>query len=210
MKITAKLAWNQIKRNRYRTMGAIMAIVLSTALTTAVFCFVTSTNGMIVSFFGGGYGEYGGAYTTLLLVPAIFFSGLIFIMSVTVISNVFQASTNQRMNEFGILKCVGGTTKQIKETVIYESIWLSIIGIPMGLVSGLGIGFLGVQIASGFVEEMNNLQQSIIMRPISMELSFLITPGAFVISAVFSFLTVLYSAYRPAKKAGNIEVTPKS
>ena len=204
MKITAKLAWNQIKRNRYRTMGAIMAIVLSTALTTAVFCLVTSTNGMIVSFFGGGYGEYGGAYTTLLLVPAIFFSGLIFIMSVTVISNVFQASTNQRMNEFGILKCVGGTTKQIKETVIYESIWLSIIGIPMGLVSGLGIGFLGVQIASGFVEEMNNLQQSIIMRPISMELSFLITPGAFVISAVFSFLTVLYSAYRPAKKAGNI------
>jgi len=204
MKITARLAWNQIKRNRYRTLGAIMAIVLSTALTTAVFCFVTSANEMIVSFFGGGYGEYGGAYTTLLLVPAIFFAGLIFVMSVTVISNVFQASANQRMNEFGILKCVGGTIKQIKETVIYESIWLSITGIPLGLLCGLGTGFLGVQITSSFVEEMNALQQSIIMRPISMELSFVITPGAFVISAIFSFFTVLYSAYRPAKKAGNI------
>ena len=204
MKITARLAWNQIKRNRYRTLGAIMAIVLSTALTTAVFCFVTSANGMLTSFFGEGYGAYGGAYTTLLLIPAMFFAGLIFVMSVTVISNVFQASANQRMNEFGILKCVGGTTKQIKETVIYESIWLSIIGIPLGLVCGLGIGFLGVQITSGFVEEMNALQQSIIMRPISMELSFAITPGAFVISAIFSFFTVLYSAYRPAKKAGNI------
>ena len=50
MRITAKLAWNQIKRNRYRTIGAILAIILSTALTTAVFCFVTSANGMLVSF----------------------------------------------------------------------------------------------------------------------------------------------------------------
>ena len=204
MKITARLAWNQIKRNRYRTIGAISAIVLSTALTTALFCFVTSANGMMTSFFGEGYGVYGGAYTTLLLIPAIFFAGLIFVMSVTVISNVFQASANQRMNEFGILKCVGGTTKQIKETVICESIWLSIIGIPLGLVCGLGIGFLGVQITAEFVEEINALQQSIIMRPITMELSFVVTPGAFVISAVFSFFSVVYSAYRPAKKAGNI------
>ncbi len=204
MKITAKLAWNQIKRNRYRTIGAILAIVLSTALTTAVFCFVTSANTMLVSFFGGGYGEYGGAYQSLLLIPAVFFAGLIFVMSVTVISNVFRASANQRMNEFGILKCVGGTTKQIKETVIYESIWLSIIGIPMGLVCGLGIGFLGVQITADFVAQMNELQQSIIMRPITMELSFAMTPEALMISAVFSFFTVLYSAYKPAKRAGEV------
>ena len=105
MRITAKLAWNQIKRNRYRTIGAILAIILSTALTTAVFCFVTSANRMLVSFLGAGYGEYGGAYQSLLLIPAVFFAGLIFIMSVTVISNIFQVSANQRMNEFGILKC---------------------------------------------------------------------------------------------------------
>ena len=119
MRITAKLALNQIKRNRYRTLGAISAIILSTALTTAVFCFMTSGNTMLVSFLGEEYGEYGGAYKILLLVPALFFGLFIFIMSVTVISNVFQASANQRINEFGILKCVGWTTKQIRETVIY-------------------------------------------------------------------------------------------
>ena len=206
MKTTAKLAWNQIKRNRYRTIGAIVAILLSTALTTAVFCFVTSANTMLISFLGEGYGDYGRTYQALLLIPAAFFSGLIFIMSVTVISNVFQASANQRMNEFGILKCVGGTTKQIKETVIFEGIWLSIIGIPLGLVCGLGIGFLGVQITGGFVAQMNELQQSIIMRPITMELSFTITSGALIMSALFSFFIVLYAAYKPAKKAGNITV----
>lgn len=204
MRITARLALNQIKKNCYRTIGAISAIILSTALTTAVFCFATSSITMLISFFGGDFGTYGGAYQNLLLIPAIPFAALIFVMSVTVISNVFQASANQRMQEFGILKCVGGTTKQIKETVIYESIWLSIIGIPLGLVCGLGIGFAGVQITSLFVEEMNELQQSIVMRPISMELSFVITPTALVISAVLSFFTVVYSAYRPAKKAGKI------
>lgn len=204
MKTTARLAWNQIKRNRYRTIGAIVAILLSTALTTAVFCFVTSANTMLISFLGEGYGDYGRTYQALLLIPAAFFSGLIFIMSVTVISNVFQASANQRMNEFGILKCVGGTTKQIKETVIFEGIWLSIIGIPLGLLCGLGIGFLGVQITGRFVTQMNELQQSIIMRPITMELSFSITSGALIMSALFSFFIVLYAAYKPAKKAGNI------
>jgi len=204
MNITAKLAWNQIKRSRYRTIGAILAILLSTALTTAVFCFVTSANTMLVSFLGERYGEYGGAYQSLLLIPAVFFAGLIFVMSVTVISNVFQASANQRMNEFGILKCVGSTTKQIKETVIFESIWLSILGIPLGMVSGLGAAFFGVKVTGNFVAQMNELQQSIIMRPITMELSFSIKPWALIVSALFSFFTVLYAAYKPAKKAGNI------
>ncbi len=204
MRITAKLAWNQIKRNRNRTIGAISAILLSTALITAVFCFVTSANTMLVSFLGEGYGEYSGAYQSLLLIPAVFFAGLIFVMSVAVISNVFQASANQRRNEFGILKCVGGTTKQIKETVIFESIWLSVVGIPLGLVCGLGISFWGVQITGSFVAQMNELQQSIIMRPLNLELSFSITPGALFFSALFSFCTVLYAAYKPAKKVGNI------
>lgn len=204
MRITAKLALNQIRRNRYRTLGAISAIILSTVLTTAVACFVTSANGMLVSFLGDGYGEYGGAYQSLLLIPAMFFAILIFVMSVTVISNVFQASTNQRMNEFGVLKCVGGTTRQIKETVIFESIWLSIVGIPLGLVCGLGVGFLGIQITGSFIDEMNELQQSIIMRPFSISMSFAITPWALFVSALFSFFTVLYSAYKPAKRAGKI------
>ena len=204
MRITAKLALNQIRRNRYRTLGTIAAIMLSTALTTAVACFVTSANEMLLSFLGDGYGEYGGAYQSLLLIPALFFAILVFVMSVTVISNVFQASTNQRMNEFGILKCVGGTTKQIRETVIFESIWLSIIGIPSGLLGGVGIGYLGVQVTGSFIEEMNELQQSILMRPFEISLSFAITPVALFVSALFSFFTVLYSAYKPAKRAGKI------
>lgn len=205
MKITGKLALNQMMRNRYRTLGAISAIILSTALTTAVFCFMTSGNNMLVSFLGEGYGDYGAAYQMLLLVPAIIFGFLIFFMSVTVISNVFQSSANQRMTEFGVIKCVGGTTRQIKETVLYESIWLSIVGIPLGLLVGLGVGYFGIQVTGSFIDEMNELMQSIIMRPLTLSLSFAVTPLALLLSAIISFLTVLYSAYKPAKKAGRIK-----
>ena len=204
MKITAKLALSQVRLNRYRTLGAVMAIALSTALLTAVSCFVSSGNAMLVNFMGEDYGEYGNAYSLLLLVPAIIFGLLIFFMSVTVISNVFETSANKQMKQFGIMKCVGTTTKQIKETVIWESLWLSMIGIPIGLILGIGLGFLGILVTGKFVEDINTLGQSIIMRPISLSLSFVITPLTLVCSALFSFMTVLYSGYKPAKKAGKI------
>lgn len=204
MKITAKLALSQVRLNRRRTLGAIVAIALSTALMTSVLCFVSSGNAMLVTFLGEDYGEYGAAYKMILLVPALVFGFLIFFMSVTVISNVFRTSANQRIKEFGVMKCVGGTVRQVKETVIYESIWISVIGIPTGLLLGIGLGFFGIQIAGGYIDDMNTLQQSIIMRPISISLPFVVTPFTFVFSTVFSFLTVLYSAYKPAKKAGKI------
>lgn len=52
MKITSKLALNQIKLNRKRTLGTIIAISLSTALITAVMCFATSGNKMLTNFLG--------------------------------------------------------------------------------------------------------------------------------------------------------------
>lgn len=202
MKITARLALNQIKRNHHRTCGTVLAIVISTALLTATSCFVSSGNRMLQNFLGENYGTYGSAYKVLLFVPAMILGLLIFLMSVTVISNAFRTSADQRIKEFGILKCVGGTTGQIRETVIYESIWLSVIGIPMGLLLGALLGNLSVTTAGVYVDKLNRLQQSIIMRPISISLKFAVTPVTFVFATFFSFITVFCSAYWPAKRVG--------
>ena len=171
MKITAQLALRQIKLNRKRTVGTIFAIALSTALVTAVMCFATSGNKMLTDFLGPGYGDYGGAYASIIAIPALLLALLISFMSVTVISNIFAASANKRIQEFGILKCVGGTRKQIKENVIYESLWLSVIGIPFVLILGTLIGYIGVIITRYYVYDINELSKSIIMRPFSFSLS---------------------------------------
>ena len=204
MKITSKLALRQMKLNRKRTLGTILAISLSTSLVTAVMCFVTSGNKMLIDFLGPGYGDYGSTYSLLIAVPAIVLGLLIAFMSITVISNIFAASANKRIQEFGIIKCVGGTKKQIKQIVIYESLWLSLIGIPLGLILGTLIGYIGVSITGHYVSDMNELARSIIMRPFSFSLPFYISIWTYVFAAVFSFLIIIYSANKPAKTVGKI------
>lgn len=204
MKITSQLALSQIKLNKKRTIASILAISLSTALVTAVMCFATSGNKMLTDFLGPGYGDYGGTYSAMIAVPALLLGLLIAFMSVTVISNIFAASANKRIQEFGILKCVGGTKKQIKASVIYESLWLCLIGIPLGLILGTLIGYIGVRIIGNFVSDINELARSIIVRPFSFSLPFYVSGWTYLIATVFSFLIVLASAYKPAKAVGKL------
>ena len=51
----------------------------------------------------------------------------------------------------------GGTKKQIKASVMYESLWLSMIGIPLGLILGTLIGYIGVRITGRFVSDINDI-----------------------------------------------------
>lgn len=204
MKITAQLALSQVRENKKRTIGTILATSLSSALLTTVMCFATSGKKMLTDFLGDGYAGYAGAYQFIIIIPAFILGLLIAFMSVTVISNIFSASANKRIKEFGVLKCVGATKKQISETVIYESLWISIIGIPLGLILGTCLGYLGVKITGLYVDEMNELSKSIIMRPFSFALPFHVSAGTFIFSAVFSLVIVLFSANKPARKAKRI------
>lgn len=153
MSITAFLAFSQLRKNRTRSITTIVAIILSTSLLTAVCSFVVSGNTMLVELLGEQYGEYGGVYFSMLLIPAIILATLIIAMSIIVISNVFRISAGERIAQFGTLKCVGATKKQIIETVMYESLLLSLIGIPCGILLGIFLTYLGIGIANVFLDE---------------------------------------------------------
>lgn len=204
MKITAELALSQVRRNKKRTMGTIFAIALSTALVTAVMCFATSGMKMLTDFFGEDGQEYVGMYRMLLVIPAAIFGLLIAVMSITVISNIFAASASKRLKEAGVLKCVGATKKQMKETVWYESLFVSLAGIPLGLCLGTGLGYAGVCIIGQYVEKMNDMAKTILMRPVSLALPFHVSVVTFIVSSVFSLSIVVFSAWKPAKKSGNL------
>lgn len=200
MRITAKLAYSQLKINRSRTLWSLVAIALSTALMTAVCSFVASGNAMLVSFLGNDYGVYGQSYMGLLLFPAILFGLIIITMSVVVISNVFRISAEERMAQFGILKCVGATAKQISATVLYESVLLSAVGIPTGILIGLCLAFVGTKVANVFLNDLNDLA-NIMIRKIHLSIDFVLSWQALLIAAIVCFLTVLFSAWRPGRKA---------
>lgn len=204
MKITSKLALKQVRLNPGRSIGAISAIGISTALLITISCFASSGFAMLQNFLGEDFGDYGGFYSSLIVIPAIILGFLIFFIAVSVISNIFQVSTNQRMKEFGTLKCVGGTSKQVKETILYESIWLSLVGIPIGIILGILVGYLGVHICGNYVERMNELAKSIMMRSFELSLKFEVSRIYLILAVLFSFFTVLYAAYKPVKKASKI------
>ncbi len=201
MSITMFLSISQLKRKYSRTIPAIVVIVLSTALTTTVCNLVVSGNNMLVELMGEGYDSYGGAFSAMLLVPAILLGTLILVMSVVVISNVFRISTGERLSQFGTLKCVGATEKQIIETVMYEAVFLSMIGIPLGILAGIGFTHIGVNIANSRLDELNSLTD-IMMRKFYMSLTVILSWKVLALSGMISFFTVLYSAYRPARIAG--------
>lgn len=203
MNITASLSLSQLKKKRARSLAAVFAIMLSTSLTTAVCSFVVSGNAMLKEFMGEDYGEYGNAYFSILLIPAILFGILIAAMSVIVISNVFRVSAGERIAQFGILKCVGATGKQIVETVMYESLLLSLIGIPCGIGLGIVFTYFGIGIANVYLDQLNSLVY-MMMTEITFSLQFVVSWKALLLSAGISFLTVLISAYLPARKSAKI------
>ena len=200
MNVIAKLSLSQVKKNKSRTFWAIAAIVLATALTTCVCSLVASGNVMLVSFLGEDYGMYAGAYKSLLLIPAFFLGAIIFVMAVVVISNVFRISAGERISQFGTLKCVGATGRQIIKSVLYESIFLSVLGIPIGILAGLCLTRGGVGVINLFLDELNALSH-IMIKDIYFELKFVISWPSILISAFISLITVSISAWLPARKA---------
>lgn len=204
MNVASELALSQIKNNRKRSVGTVLAIALSTSIVTALMCFATSARHMLAVFLGEDYAEYGTTYTVILFIPIGLLALLIAYMSITCISNIFTASSNKRIQEFGIIKCVGGTKKQIEKIVIHESLWLSIPGIILGLIAGTLIGFSGVGITSHYVTEFNELAKSIIMRPFDVSFSFYISGWTYLFASAVSFIIVLRAAGKPAGVVGKI------
>lgn len=203
MNILCSFALSQIKRKKTRTVITASAIALSAALLTAVSNFVASGNAMLVHFLGEDYGVYGGAYSMLLLLPAAFLAALIIAMSVIVISNAFRMSANERISQFGTLKCVGATGKQIYKTIMYECLLLCAVALPAGIFLGYLLSFIGIGAVNLYMEELNVLVRAM-MKRVDLTLSFVVSPAALVISVMVSLGTVLFAAMLPARKAMRI------
>lgn len=200
MNLFAELAASQIRVNRSRTFWTLAAIALATALITCVTHFVASGAEMIATSVGGGLTQYSAAYRSTLVIPAAFLSLLIVVMAVVVISNVFRVSARERTAVFGTLKCVGATPAQIRKTMLWEALLLAAVGIPLGLVLGLALTAGGIAVANHFFDELNALTH-IMLKTMTFRLRFVLSPLGLVIAALLALVTVLVSAWLPARKA---------
>ncbi len=200
MRLFVHLAVSQFRVNRLRSFWTLVAVVLATALITCVTHFVASGSAMIRESVGGGLTAYSAMYLRVLVLPAAFLSLLIMIMAAVVISNVFRVSAQARTAEFGILKCVGATPAQIRKTMLWEAGLLALVGIPLGLLVGLALTAGGIGIANHFFDELNALTH-IMLKTMTFRLRFVLSPLGLLVAALLAFVTVLISAWLPARKA---------
>ena len=132
----------------------------------------------------------------LLLTFFILILLIISISLVMIIHNAFAVSMNARVHQFGIFASVGATPGQIRTCLIQEALALSSLSIVVGSV-------LGIVISSAIVQLTNVVAADVEGRLIAV---FQYHPLVLVVTLLAAFLTVLFSAYIPAKRLS--KVTP--
>ncbi|GIO39055.1 ABC transporter permease [Paenibacillus antibioticophila] len=131
-------------------------------------------------------------YTIGGIVIAIIMIGSIFL-----IYNAFTISLNERTRQFGILSSVGATARQLRNSVLFEGLCIGAIGIPIGVI--VGIGSIGLVI-SVVARSFGSIAYS------AVPLTLTVSAPVIVVAAAVSLVTILISAYIPAKKAASTPV----
>ena len=134
------------------------------------------------------------AFTTMLYSLAAIVIGLIMFGSVALIYNAFSISVSERTKQFGLLSSIGATKKQLKKMVLFEALVVSSVGIPVGVIAGVGgIGVTLMLLGDKFKSMGFG---------VDMKLS--VSPAAIIIAVVVALVTVLISAWIPSKRATKV------
>lgn len=145
------------------------------------------------------FNSFDSAFPLLIIGLLTILIGLIAFGSVSLIYNSFSISVSERTKQFGILKSIGATKNQIRKSVLYEAAVLCVIGIPIGLISGC----LGIAITFHFLSDSIS---TVLAELTDLKMRFVFSPLAIIAASIIGFLTVIISAYIPARKA--IKINP--
>ncbi len=116
--------------------------------------------------------------------------------SISLIYNSFAISVSERTRQFGILKSVGATKKQIRRSVLYEALLLGGIGI----LGGAAVGCLGIGITLWALRDAF----AMFSMDTGVQMKLVVSPLGLVIAAAVCLITTLISAWIPAQRANRV------
>ena len=109
-----------------------------------------------------------------------------------IIYNIFQISVTGDIRFYGLLKTIGTTPRQLKRMIRQQAFLLCVVGIPIGLLLGYGIGaWLTPIVLKG---------TTIVGTHVTISSS----PVIFAGSAIFAVITVFLSCAKPGKMAAKV------
>lgn len=124
-----------------------------------------------------------------------FIIGIVLVSSVFVIRNGFEISITERLKQYGMLSSIGATKKQIKKSVYFEGFILGLIGIPLGIISGVFAIYILVNVVNYILKDY--ISEGTL-------LTYSMSWIAIAISVSVSIITIWLSCKKSAKKASKV------
>lgn len=121
-------------------------------------------------------------YAVILIIVAV--------SLILIIRGSFELSMNARIHQFGIFSSIGATPRQIRTCLLQEAMVLSISPMLLGSMLGILISFCVIKAVNLFAADV----------PGRHEAAFQYHPSIFAATVLISFLTVIFSAWIPARK----------
>ena len=150
-----------------------------------------SVNTTLLSY--KGYALSDNALQMFFTLAAIIIA-IVIVASVFVIRNSFAISITEKTRLYGMLSSVGATSRQIRHNVLFEGFVLALIGIPLGILLGVGVVAILIQLLNVLLADMLNGTSFVYSVPVF----------ALVLAVALSLLTILFSTLGSAFRASKI------
>lgn len=118
---------------------------------------------------------------------------IVIVTSVFCIKNSFNISITEKIRDYGMLSSIGATSKQIKKSVYHEAFILGIIGIPIGIISGILAAYTLIIIVNKLLSSADMIIEGFLI----FKTSFI----AILLSILLSTITIYLSSRKGAKIA---------
>lgn len=121
-------------------------------------------------------------YVMILIIVAV--------SLILIIRGSFELSMNSRIHQFGIFSSIGATPRQIRTCLLQEAMVLSILPMLLGSIIGILISYGVIKAVNFFAANVSGRHEAV----------FQYHPSIFAVTVFISFLTVIFSAWIPARR----------
>ena len=121
--------------------------------------------------------------------------GIIVFTSIFCIKNSFDISITEKIKQYGMLRSIGATKRQIKRNVFYEATILGLIGIPLGLLLGFIASYILIIISNYYL--YGSFAEGL-------RLVFSFSWLSVLVAIILGIVTIYFSAFKSAKRASKV------
>ncbi len=133
--------------------------------------------------------------TETIAVCALTCAGVVF-FSVIVVYNIFQVGVIQKIQEYGRLKAVGATRRQMRQIILREGMYLAGVGVPVGMLLGIAAARAALAV---IIKEMNAGGITLKMTGVSV-----LSVPLLILMAAFALVTVRIALRKPMRVVASV------